>query len=34
MSTKRHDLLVVGNAWYDAGYIVSGVFAGKLVVEP
>jgi hypothetical protein len=33
MSTKRHDLLVVGNAWYDAAFIDSGVFAGKLLIE-
>jgi hypothetical protein len=33
MSTKRHDLLVVGNAWYDAVFIDSGVFAGKLLIE-
>lgn len=33
MSTTRHDLLVVDNAWYDAAFIDSGAFAGKLLIE-
>jgi hypothetical protein len=33
MSTKRHDVLVVDNAWYDAAFIDSGAFAGKLLIE-
>jgi hypothetical protein len=33
MSTKRRDQQVVGNAWYDAAFIESGPFAGKLLIE-
>jgi hypothetical protein len=33
MSTRRRDQQVVGNAWYDAAFIESGPFAGKLLVE-
>src|SRR5207248_4343507 len=33
MSTRRRDQQVVGNIWYDAAFIESGPFAGKLLVE-